>query len=206
MARCVLVLGGVIENYFELKKEIRDDDFFLYCDKGLRHKEGLGRKPDLAVGDFDSFSPPSDTECVIFPPEKDDTDGLCGLKEGIKRGFKDFLIIGAFGERIDHTIGNIYLLDYLFSHNLSGTIADGKCYLKIVSEKEERIKRGCRYFSLLSLFGRAEGIDIKGAKYNLDNGVIESDFQYGISNEVVKDEAVVSVRKGKVLLVVILKE
>ncbi len=206
MTRCVLVLGGVIDNYSAIRKKLRDDDYFIYCDRGLRHLKALDRRPDLAVGDFDSFPSPEGVESVVFPPRKDDTDALCGLKEGIKRGFKEFLIIGAFGERIDHTLANIYLLDYLSSHNLDGTIYDGSSYLKIVSEKKVTIEKGCRYFSLLALFSKAEGVDISGAKYNTENAVIEPSFQYGVSNEVEDDEAVVSVKRGKLLLAVILKE
>ncbi len=206
MTRCVLVLGGVIDNYSAIRKKLSDDDYFIYCDRGLRHFKALDRRPDLAVGDFDSFPSPEGVESVVFPPRKDDTDALCGLKEGIKRGFKEFLIIGAFGERIDHTLANIYLLDYLSSHNLDGTIYDGSSYLKIVSEKKVTIEKGCRYFSLLALFSKAEGVDISGAKYNTENAVIEPSFQYGVSNEVEDDEAVVSVKRGKLLLAVILKE
>ncbi len=206
MARCVLVLGGVINDAESLKKELRHDDFFIYCDKGLINREILGRKPDLAVGDFDSVPVPDGVESVVFPPEKDDTDALCGIKEGIKRGYSKFLIIGALGKRIDHSLSNIYLLDYLYSHNLEGVIADGNSYLKIVSDNGAVVKKGCRYFSLLALFGKAEGIEIKGAKYNLADGTIDSDYQYGVSNEVEADEAFIRVGKGRLLLCVILTE
>ncbi len=206
MARCVLVLGGVINGVESLKKELRDDDYFIYCDKGLINRDLLGFKPGLAVGDFDSVPVPDGIESVVFPPEKDDTDALCGIKEGEKRGYKDFLIIGALGKRIDHTLSNIYLLDYLYSHKLDGVIADGNCYLKIVSDNGVVVKKGCRYFSLLALFGKAEGIDIKGAKYNLMDGTIDSCYQYGVSNEVEDEEAVIRVEKGRLLLCVILKE
>ena len=39
-------------------------------------------------------------------------------------------------------------------------------------------------FSFLFISGTAEGISIKNAKYLLDNAIIKSDDQYGISNQV----------------------
>ncbi len=202
MSRCVLVLGGVISDYGIIRSFLRDDDFFIYCDKALIHEKALGRRCSLAVGDFDSVPVPLDVPYVKFPSEKDDTDGLCGIKEGVKLGYREFLIIGALGGRIDHEIANIYMLDYLDSMGMKGTIITEKARIEIVSREEVVIEKGRKYFSLLSLFGKAEGIHISGAKYNLDGGIMESRRQYGISNEV-DTTAGVRVDKGKLLLVVL---
>lgn len=206
MARCVLVLGGVIEDYEKIRLKLRDDDYFIYCDKGLIHLKGLGSRCDKAVGDFDSVPVPVSLPSIRFPSHKDDTDALCGIKEGIKEGFREFLILGALGKRIDHELANIYLLEYLDSLSLKGEIVAEKERLRIVGKEEVKIKKGSRYFSLLSLFGMAEGIYIRGAVYNLENAQMESRFQYGISNEVEEDEAAVRVEKGRLLLVEIEEE
>ncbi len=201
MGRCVLVLGGEIRDYNKVKNLLEEGDWFIFCDSGLYHEEKLGVRADLAIGDFDSHPRPDGIETIILPREKDDTDSYAGVKEGVKRGFTDFLILGAMGGRIDHTLANIYLLDYLDSRSCTGTIADGDTLIRLVSGEEARVRKGKRYFSLLSLFGRAEGVNIRGAKYNLDDGVIEPSYQYGVSNEVDSDEATVSVKKGRLLLV-----
>lgn len=206
MARCVLVLGGVIENYDRIRLSLRDDDYFIYCDKGLMHEKGLERSCSLAVGDFDSLPVPDGVEYVRFPSAKDDTDALCGIKEGIKRGYGEFLILGALGKRIDHELANIYLLEYLDSLSLKGEILSDNARLMIVGREEVKIEKGARYFSLLALFGRAEGVYIKGAEYNLDNAVIESRHQYGVSNEVEKEEAYVRVENGRLLVVIVDEE
>ena len=54
MKRCVVVGGAKIENYELIRNALGPDDFVIYCDGGLNHKESLGAKPDLIVGDFDS--------------------------------------------------------------------------------------------------------------------------------------------------------
>ena len=58
MERCVIVGGADISGYEYIKSQIRDDDFFIYCDGGLKHMEKLDRKPGLIVGDFDSHEDP----------------------------------------------------------------------------------------------------------------------------------------------------
>ncbi len=204
--RCVVVLGGEISDYSAIRSELREDDYFIFCDSGLSHEASLGVKADLALGDFDSHPVPEGTETLVFPPKKDDTDAYLGVKEGIRRGFTDFLILGALGRRIDHELANIYLLDWLDSHSVSAKIIDGTTRLSMVSKSEVVIPSSVKYFSLLALCGTARGVTIKGAAYNLEDGTIEPSFQYGISNEVKGDEARVSVGEGKLLLVEILKD
>ena len=47
----------------------------------------------------------------------------------------------------------------------------------------------------------AQGITIRGAKYPLEGGEIRSDYQYGISNEVLTGKtAVISLLEGCLLL------
>lgn len=201
MTCAVVVLGGFIGNYEEIKEKISRDSYFIYCDRGLIHEKGLGRKPDLAVGDFDSCPIPEGTEVITLPREKDDTDGRYGVKEAIKRGYKEIIILGAIGGRIDHTLGNIYLLDYIYSNGLSGIIIGDSSSIEIVGKEKKYIEKCYPVFSLIAAFGKAEGIEIRGAKYNLVNGTIEPNFQYGISNEVDKSVAEVWVEKGKLLLI-----
>ena len=110
MACAVVVLGGSIENYEEIREKISKDSYFIYCDRGLIHEKGLDRRPDLAVGDFDSCPIPEGTEVITLPKEKDDTDGLYGVKEAIRRGYDEITILGATGGRIDHTLGCIHIM------------------------------------------------------------------------------------------------
>ena len=61
------------------------------------------------------------------------------------------------------------------------------------------------YFSLLNIYGEVMGINISGAKYNLYDATIKTDYQYAISNEVKGDVARVSVDNGILLLIKILR-
>ncbi len=203
MQRCVIVGGAGIREYQRIRESLRGDDWFVYCDGGLKHVQELGREPNLIVGDFDSHEQPeTDTETIVLPCEKDDTDTVYAVKEAVRRGFRDFLLIGVTGERFDHTFGNISLLLYLDSQGIPACILDDYSEMRIVSRETAEVKEDCSWFSLLNISGTAKGITIRGAKYPLTDGEITSEYQYGISNEVLPGKtAQVSVREGRLLLV-----
>ncbi|MBR3574283.1 MAG: thiamine diphosphokinase [Lachnospiraceae bacterium] len=203
MGRCVIVGGADIAAYEIIKAQLKTDDFVIYCDGGLKHMEKLGRKPNLIVGDFDSHeNPHMDVETITLPCEKDDTDTYFAVKEAIKRGFDEFLLIGVVGNRFDHTMGNISILLYLDAQGKKGVIIDDYSVMEIVSDRPAYIDDSYSYFSLLNISGTAKGIDITDAKYPLKNGEITPDYQYGISNEVLPEKtAKVCVQEGRLLLV-----
>ena len=201
--RCVIIGGADIGNYDLIKDRLKDNDFCVFCDSGLRHMEGLGVKPGLIVGDFDSHENPGlDTETIVLPREKDDTDTVFAVKETIRRGYEDFLLIGVIGGRFDHSLGNVSVLLCLDSLGKKGCIIDDYSEMEIVSGSPAYISDEYGFFSLLNISGEARGIKIEDAKYPLENGEITCDYQYGISNEVLPGKtAKVSVKDGRLLLV-----
>ena len=203
MQRCVIIGNADIMEYDRVKKCLKADDFFIFCDGGLKHMDALGVKPNLIIGDFDSASNPHmDVETITLPCEKDDTDTFYAVKEAVKRGFEEFLLAGVVGNRFDHTMGNISILLYLDSIGKKGIIIDDYSEMEIVSDKPVYVEDEYSYFSLLNMTGCAKGIKIEGAKYPLDDGEITCEYQYGISNEVLPGQkACISVSEGKLLLV-----
>ena len=203
MKRCVIVGGADINNYDYIRKQLCEDDFIVYCDSGLKHLEALRISPSLIVGDFDSHENPHlDVETIVLPCEKDDTDTVFAVKEAIKRGFGDFLLIGVIGARLDHSLGNVSILLYLDSLGIKGKIIDDYSEMELVSSEPAFIDDAYSFFSLLNVSGTARGITIENAKYPLNNAEITCEYQYGISNEVLSGQtAKVTVSSGKLLLV-----
>ena len=203
MKRCVIVGGAGINNYDYIRSRLHVDDYIVFCDSGLRHLEPLQVKPSLIVGDFDSHDNPHlDVETIVLPCEKDDTDTVFAVKEAIKRGFDDFLLIGVVGARLDHTLGNVSILLYLDSIGKKGIIIDDYSEMEIVSKEPAYIEDSYAFFSLLNVSGTAKGITIENAKYLLNNAEITCEYQYGVSNEVLPGKtAKVSILEGKLLLI-----
>lgn len=202
MKRCVIISAADIHNYKKIRTYFSADDFYIFCDGGLKHRKKLKVTPDLILGDFDSYKKPETSiETIQLPCEKDDTDTFYAVKEGIKRGFDSFLLIGVLGNRIDHSLCNLSALLYLDENNKSVLAIDDYGEMEIAGASEKTISDSFSFFSLMNIAGDASGITIKNAKYPLNDGEIKASYQYGISNQVLPGEtAVVSVKKGKLLL------
>jgi len=207
MSRCVIVGGADINDYEKIKNYIRNDDFIIFCDSGLKHFEPLGIKADLIVGDFDSHQKPiTDIEMIVLPCEKDDTDTMFAVKEGISREFDDFLIIGGAGGRLDHTLGNLSILFYLQTRGKKAMLVDDYSEISVVAQKEAFVEDSFAYFSLLNISGCAKGVTVEDAKYPLKDAEITCEYPYGISNEVLCGKrARIFVKEGRLLLVKVFK-
>ncbi len=211
--RCVIISAGQIGDYERARSFLKNDDFFILCDGGLVHAEGLEVEPDLIVGDFDSCNS-SDLskyagraghpEIIKLPREKDDTDTLFAVKLALERGYNDFLLLGAMGGRFDHALGNASILLYLDGLGKKALLVDDYSVMQIAGKEPVYIEDSCSYFSVLTLAGDVSGVNIKNAKYPLENAKLSADFQLGISNEVLPGKtAEVSVEQGRVLLVIV---
>ncbi len=204
MKRCVIVGGAEIKNYDFIRKYLNQNDFYIFCDCGLNHLENLGVKADLIIGDFDSHEKPKNFENVIvLPTVKDDTDTIYAIKEGIKKGFQDFLLIGVIGARLDHTLVNVYGLLMLANANKNAKIIDDYSEMELILPGEiKTVTEDFKYFSLVNISGNAKGISISGAKYNLENFNINPEYQFATSNEVLPGEiAKIKIHEGNLLLI-----
>ena len=206
MKRCVIFGGAGIADYGRTAGYLRDDDYLVFCDSGLKHMDALKLRADLIVGDFDSHENPMlNVETIILPREKDDTDTVFAAKEAVKRGFDDFLLLGMVGERLDHTLGNISILLMLDTAGKHAVMADDYSEMEIVSAEPSFVEDRYSFFSLINISGTARGITVENAKYPLNDGEITCDYQYGVSNEVLPGKtAKITVEEGRLLLVKVL--
>ena len=89
----------------------------------------------------------------------------------------------------------------LFEKGKTAMLADDFSEMEIVGSAPKTVSKSFSYFSLLAFCGKAQGVTVAGAKYPLENAEIDCDYPYGISNQVMGDKAVVSVKKGRLLLI-----
>ena len=112
---------------------IRNADFIICCDgamqKFIRNSEtifGQKRLPNVVVGDMDSLSPSlrrKHSDIIVQIDEQEHNDQTKAFKWALEnlQGVEQIYILGATGEREDHTIGNISLLmEYARTFDLEG--------------------------------------------------------------------------------------
>ena len=206
MKRCFIYAAGT---FYGLREPPREGDLQIAADAGLLLCERLGVRPDVVLGDFDSMDVcQAPADCIRVPVEKDDTDTMLALREGLRRGCDTFYLYGTTGgARLDHTLGNVSILLYLDSLGKKAEIVDDYSEMQIVSKDEVSIEDKYPFFSLLNITGCARGITIRDAKYPLDGAEITCEYQYGVSNEVLPGKtAKISVRDGKLLLIKICRQ
>ncbi len=201
MPTCYIIGAGDVL-LTDLKAE--EKDYIICADGGYEYAGMLGREADLVVGDFDSLGRVPDTESkIVLPCEKDDTDMAVAVDEGLKRGYRHFVLFGALGgKRIDHSIGNIQLLAYIASKGATGEIHHGKKRLVTFSDGE--IELGAElegYVSIFSLTEKSEGISIEGLKYEVKETTFLYNLTRGLSNEFIGKKSRIGVRKGTLLVV-----
>jgi len=206
MKRCVIIAGAEIVNYEYVRSHIREDDYIIFCDCGLKHMDRLGCRPDLIVGDFDSYvKPDMDAEIIELPQEKDDTDTFYAAKEAMKRGYKEFLFAGVIGNRLDHSLANVSVLLMLDTNGCRAIAVDDYSQMEIISGGKNYIEDSFSYFSLINISGETRDVTITNAKYCIEHADIHCDYQYGVSNEVIPGKtAEVIIGSGRALLIKVL--
>ncbi len=179
-------------------------DYIIAADRGFDSLMAYGVAPDLAVGDFDSLGRTPDHHNVIrLPREKDDTDMLFALRRGLELGYRRFVLLGGLGGRLEHTLGNLQLLDWLAAQDAQGFLAGDKTAATVLRDGSltfPAAMTGC--LSVFPLGGPAKGVTLSGLKFPL-NGFTMTDGAptLGVSNEFVGESASVTVKDGCLLLV-----
>jgi thiamine pyrophosphokinase len=182
------------------------DALVIGADSGIEHAHALGRRVDVAVGDFDSVSPEmlaaaaeAGAHVVSYPVEKDATDLELALDVAVARGVERITVVGGHGGRFDHYLANALLL-------ASARFADvevdgwfGDAHVIVVRRHARLVGRAGSLVTLLAAHGPALGVTTTGLRFPLHEAVLLPGSTLGVSNELVGTEAEVSVSGGTVL-------
>lgn len=199
MGNCIVV-GAIDVN---VKIEKHEDDFLIAADKGYLNFIKQNLDVDLLIGDFDSLKiVPDNIEKIKLNEIKDDTDVFDALMEGIKRGYKSFILYGVIGGRFDHTFANIQILLFLKNKGYEAKIIDeDRTYIILENESIELPKKERGYLSVFSLSAISHGVTLKNLKYELKNAILTSEFPLGVDNEYIDKSPFIEVKDGKILLI-----
>lgn len=207
--RVVLFAAGQVTDYTRIRSFLGEPDLIICADGGVRHAVALDLTPDLVLGDFDSIAPDllrDVTERGIpilrVPVEKDQTDTELALREAVGRGAREILMVGASGDRLDHTLSNVLLLPGIPS-GVQVSLVDDKNLVRLLRPGDAATVAGRpgEYLSLLPLTPEATGVSITGVKWPLADATLRWGESLGVSNQLADAAATVSVRTGLLLVI-----
>ena len=202
--RAFIYTGGEVfpENITEHPK---GDDICIAADSGFHNAKMCGDRVDILVGDLDSigsYKLDKKTELLQVPAEKDVTDTQLAVETAIERGATELVIIGGFGGRADHMMSNLAILEDLSVRGIYAVMLDGQNRARFLRSTSTLIPRsGYKYVSILAVDPVVKGVSVEGCKYPLKKARLTRNFQYAVSNEVVGNCALISVRKGAIYVI-----
>lgn len=216
MMRILIITGGRIDEDFALSfmREMKFDHTIV-VDGALAFWDKVGEKCkdyckfDHLVGDFDTISPDilekylhrGDITVHQFNPVKDNTDTDIAVELAIDLAGNapaQFFILGGTGTRMDHTLANIQLLQYIRSAGKEGILVDEHNRIRLVSGSVNLRRKDLfgKYLSLVPLTQTLKGVTLRGFKYEAQDLDVVLGQTRCVSNEVYDDVCTIDIREG----------
>ncbi len=181
--------------------------FTIAADKGANYAYQYGMPVDLIIGDFDSI----DTEVmenyqrmfiefISFPKEKNFGDGEAALFTALQRGFKDIVIFGNCGGRLDHMWLNLALPVLYMSKINSLQIFNEDCVISY-SNGETEIKGNEGDIISMVALTPVSNLCWQGVKYPLDNFELPVGSSRCLSNIMTIDKVQVTHDSGVLAII-----
>ena len=199
MSSCLIISGGDFSPF-----TVPEGAFIIACDRGYAYALRCGVRPDLVVGDFDSYRGELDPGIPVqkLPVEKDDTDTVSALRYALEQGYREITLVCALGGRLDHLLANLQAAVFAAKRGAALRIVGADTEILTLRPGSLRLPRKEGWsLSVFAAEDRCRGVSITGAKYELHDAELTNDFPLGVSNEWAAPEAEISLREGTMLIV-----
>lgn len=182
----------------------------IAADSGLDLADAHGMMVNLIVGDFDSVNPETVTKYVDagsvveeYPREKEVTDFELALLAAKDFDADKLVIIGGGGQRLDHLLGNMFVLS---GEQTAKWIVDafiGRDLILLCRKDQPRSFEGIigDSVSLIPIGSDVGGVTTSGLKWKLTDETLNADYARGMSNELSAESANVKISSGSLAVV-----
>ncbi len=194
--------GEIFHQYIEEKPE--EDDLVIAADAGYQNAKLMDAHINLLIGDFDSLgSIPDDVDEIFkLPAEKDVTDTQIAVDLAVERGANEIVIIGSTSGRLDHTLSTLAILEKYWEKRIPIYIVNGQNRVRYIRDSGFIVVRSqYKYFSVIAADEKVKGVTIEGGKYPLIKKTLLRNHQFAVSNEITKNCALITVKKGGVYII-----
>ena len=144
-------------------------------------------------------------QLLRFPTHKDETDLELAFQYARQHSCQEVLLIAALGERWDMSLANIFLTAHPAYQGMHVRLVDNHQELMLLHSGESLSLAGQLgdTVSLIPLSTRAQGITTQGLEYALANEDLVFGSPRGVSNVFTAESAIISLREGLLICVVI---
>lgn len=181
----------------------------IAADGGLARTLAAGLQADVLVGDLDSVSP-HDLEAhqtaggriEAFPRDKNQTD--LELAIDLAEPGCNLILVGGDGhDRFDHLLGELSHVAHRAKAFASVTVHYPPSVMRILSDGQSVTLDGVpgSIISLIPFAATAYGVTATGVSWPLEGDDLRAGSTRGLSNQLVNNQAVVSVEKGTLFVV-----
>ena len=176
------------------------------CDGGANALVESGRLPDWIVGDGDSLSEENRIrfqDRIHRIPDQETNDQTKVVSFLASQGIRRIAILGATGKREDHTLGNISLLGIGLEEQIKISLVDEHNRIRMINQPLtiRKAEQYGKYVSLIPFSEKVSGVTLRGLKYPLTDYTMGGFNSLGISNEIVSDEASISLSSGQLIVI-----
>lgn len=196
-----------------------DDDLVavVAADRGLAGADALGLAADAIVGDLDSVDPSrlatareAGISVVESAADKDESDTELAVLEAVRLGATRITILGGLGgDRLDHELANVWLLALDALGGVSAALLDERVRISLMEGPGPDGATVVRPLpgpvgatvSLLPFGGDVAGVTTRSLRYPLRDEPLVPGPARGLSNVRTGEDAGVTIRAGRLLIV-----
>jgi len=195
-----IIANGTITDFEAIAELIKSYDVVIAADGGANHCHAMKIKPDLIVGDLDSITPKvkksfTKIKTLKYASEKDETDLELSIHAALTYNPSQMTLFAASGDRLDHTLTNLYLLQ---RYPLKLFMETEREVLFVISKSTYIDCHEGQTLSLLPLGLPAKGVTTKGLKWELKNATLDNNC-LSVSNVSLFEQVHISIKKGALL-------
>ncbi len=214
--RAIIVTNGEIKNHSFLYKILTAKyglgckDTVIAVDGGAENCLKMNLIPDIVIGDMDSIKKDTTRQLNLKSKKikyissssiKDESDTQLAVEHAVNLNAGKIIIIGAMGDRIDHSFANLLLLSSNFLKNIDIKILTEKNEIFVLRSSGSIFGGIGKTVSIFSLSPYTFFIKTKGLQYSLKNEKLLFSPARGLSNVFTEEKAYIEIKEGMLLIV-----
>ena len=192
MKEAIILANGTFPTHKVSVNFLKKANFLICCDGAANKLRNIDTKPDLIIGDLDSIDKDLKKKyknILLHNTSQENNDLSKAIDWCVEHQFDAVKILGATGEREDHTIANIALLTE-YQKNIQVQMYTDTGFFSPIKESSDFLSYKGQQVSIFSLNPELE-ISSKNLKYPLQDLKLSSWWK-GTLNESISDRFSIS--------------